>query len=53
MCVQSDELVLVLVVEGVEAAGVELALESLDVALVVEDVVVLDELDEPERLSVL
>lgn len=52
MCGQSDELVLVVVL--VEAAGVELALESLDVVLVVEVAVLLDEpLDEPERLSVL
>ena len=49
MCAQSE----VLVVVVVEAAGVEVALESLDAVLVLDVVVLLDELDEPERLSVL
>ena len=52
MCVQSDELVLdVLVVEDDAAAGVEVELESVEVVDVLLDDVLLDE--PPERLSVL
>lgn len=51
MCAQSEVLVVVVVV--VEAAGVVVELESLDAVLVLDVVVLLDELDEPERLSVL
>lgn len=52
VCVQSDELVLdVLVVEVDAAAGVEVELESVEVVDVLLDDELLDE--PPERLSVL